>query len=242
MTVTVTANPPLYVVALNPCFILDQLRLEEALLRADERNWCLLNTGSSRAIVLGISGQLGKLVRQERLASHPIPLIRRFTGGGTVVVDADTLFVTLIMNRKDLPHVNCYPEPILKWTESLYRPLLPPPAFKRLENDYTIDGRKFGGNAQYLSKDRWLHHSSLLWDYDEGLMDYLLVPERQPNYRVDRQHTDFLCRLRPYLPRKELFFDRFVQQLKTCFSIHLTPETEAFSIMKKNHRCHTHML
>ena len=37
--------------------ILKQLRLEEALLRADAGNWCILNDGSATAaVVLGISG------------------------------------------------------------------------------------------------------------------------------------------------------------------------------------------
>ena len=36
--------------------ILEQLQLEEALFRADQRNWCLLNSGSPPAIVMGISG------------------------------------------------------------------------------------------------------------------------------------------------------------------------------------------
>lgn len=37
--------------------ILQQLRLEEALLRADDSNWCILNDGSpTPAIVMGISG------------------------------------------------------------------------------------------------------------------------------------------------------------------------------------------
>ena len=37
--------------------ILRQLRLEEALLRADSGNWCFINDGTSiPAVVLGISG------------------------------------------------------------------------------------------------------------------------------------------------------------------------------------------
>ena len=37
--------------------ILEQLRLEEALLRANQSNWCFVNDGAAHtAIVLGISG------------------------------------------------------------------------------------------------------------------------------------------------------------------------------------------
>ena len=35
---------------------------------------------------------------------NPVPVIRRFSGGGTVFVDANTLFVTWICNTE---HVKC---------------------------------------------------------------------------------------------------------------------------------------
>ena len=35
-----------------------QLAIEEALLRADDENWCVINEGSAPAIVFGISGKI----------------------------------------------------------------------------------------------------------------------------------------------------------------------------------------
>ena len=37
--------------------ILEQLKMEEALLRSDNRNWCIINQGSPVSIVMGISGK-----------------------------------------------------------------------------------------------------------------------------------------------------------------------------------------
>ena len=34
------------------------------------------------------------------------------------------------------------------------------------------------GNTQMIIKGRWLHHSSLLWDYNPANMDYLLMPSK----------------------------------------------------------------
>ncbi len=46
--------------------IFEQLRLEEALLRSDGRNWCLLNVGQEPpSIVMGISGVPEKLLNIE---------------------------------------------------------------------------------------------------------------------------------------------------------------------------------
>jgi len=84
--------------------IKDQLRLEEALLRHDTRNWCLLKDGEPAGvmarptIVLGIGGKATKLVELERVHQDRVLLVRRFSGGGTVIVDHDSLFITFIMN------------------------------------------------------------------------------------------------------------------------------------------------
>jgi lipoate-protein ligase A len=49
-------------------------------------------------------------------------------------------------------------------------------------SDYAFSHRKFGGNAQSITKNRWVHHTSFLWDYDVKNMDYLKIPKRAPEY------------------------------------------------------------
>lgn len=49
--------------------------------------------------------------------------------------------------------------------------------------DYVYGERKFGGNAQAITSKRWLHHTSLLWDYDPLNMAVLTNPKKQPAYR-----------------------------------------------------------
>jgi hypothetical protein len=97
--------------------ILDQLRVEEALLRASSDNWLLINDGCSRpAIVLGISGKAEEHVDVPAALRAGVPLIRRFTGGGTVVVDRNTVFTTMIFARDALPHVKPFPREIMAFT------------------------------------------------------------------------------------------------------------------------------
>jgi hypothetical protein len=50
-----------------------------------------------------------------------IPVIKRFSGGGTVVVDDDTLFATLLMRQDDLPDVRPYPRDIMSFMETFYQ-------------------------------------------------------------------------------------------------------------------------
>lgn len=210
-------KPILHVVELNQISIFQQLQWEEALLRANDHNWCIINRGSPPAIVMGISGQVHQLIHQETFQRHPIPLIRRFSGGGTVIVNEDTLFITFICQANALA-VSPFPRSLMQWTAELYQPLFPSSlSFKMQENDYAIGERKWGGNAQSIIKGRWLHHSSLLWNYNPEQMNYLLMPPTMPSYRQRRAHQDFLCCLSDYWPDSRLFQAQLLEQLSKQF-------------------------
>lgn len=57
--------------------------------------------------------------------------------------------------------------------------------------DYAIGDRKFGGNAQSITKNRWIHHTSFLWDYEVKNMSYLKLPAKVPKYRLVSLYLDF---------------------------------------------------
>jgi lipoate---protein ligase len=215
--------------------ILAQLQLEEALLRADERNWCLVNVGTPDAIVMGISGQPEQWLNLPLMERAPVPLIRRFSGGGTVFVDRHTCFVTWICQSEAL-QVACCPREVMRWTAKLYAPLFSPHGFRAQENDYVLGDRKFGGNAQYLRKNRWLHHSSLLWDFNPKKMDYLAIPPRMPHYRAERPHTDFLCSLKEHWPEQQQLCDAIVSLLRKQFQVEDVSLEEAQKIADRPHR------
>lgn len=217
--------------------IFQQLQLEEALLRADNRNWCLINQGSPPAIVMGISGKQDLLVHPE----SRLPVIRRFSGGGTVVVDENTLFVTWICNAKEV-NIPAYPEKIHRWTEEIYKPLFKGHPFALRENDYVLGERKFGGNAQYIRKDRWLHHSSLLWKFEPENMKQLLFPSKTPKYREQRDHCDFLCSLNQFFSCQATFLENVKKICHDNFDVCTVTAQEAMKQMELPHRQSTHYL
>ncbi|GAQ84080.1 Putative Lipoate-protein ligase A [Klebsormidium nitens] len=202
-------RPLVNVVRLRGYSIFRMLQLEEALLRTDDRNWLLLNEGTEKpAIVMGISGKPPTLLNIPLVRKVGIPVIKRFTGGGTVVVDKDTLFATLLMKQDDMPDVRPYPRDIMAFMEAFYQHVFAKPgaeAFRLRENDFVFGNRKFGGNAQSITKLRWLHHTSFLWDYQDQNMDLLRHPDRAPDYRKGRAHGDFLCKLREHFETKGKF-------------------------------------
>lgn len=189
--------------------IFEQLLLEEALLRTSTDNFCIINEGSTPAIVMGISGVAEKLLNIKTVKESNLPLIKRFSGGGTVIVDENTLFISFIMS-KDALSISPFPEPILRWSEKIYQDAWGIAGFHLRENDYCIGDKKCGGNAQYITKDRWVHHTSFLWDFSEKNMQHLTLPEKRPKYRLDRAHSAFLTRLKNHSLSKEFL----IQKLK----------------------------
>lgn len=61
-----------------------------------------------------------KLLEINSVFRDKVPVIRRFTGGGTVIVDTGTIFVTFLCNKDDVPAVQPYPRPIMSWSSFLY--------------------------------------------------------------------------------------------------------------------------
>lgn len=210
---------PLTLISLKNIPIFKQLQLEEALLRGHEENYCLINSGSKeKAIVMGISSPIDDHLDKEHLQKENLPIIKRFSGGGTVFVDENTLFVTFIFNESAMP-IQAFPEPILKWSESFYRDVFKSSSFALKENDFVFGDQKFGGNAKYIRKNRWLLHTSFLWDYDVKKMQALKLPSKRPSYRKERDHAQFLTPLKAHFESKERLIHQIESQLLKHFKV-----------------------
>ncbi|XP_074280445.1 uncharacterized protein LOC141605529 [Silene latifolia] len=223
--------PSMNLVMLNRIPILQQLHLEERLLRTSSDNWCIINDGTNDpTIVMGVSGKPAELLEIKPVLQDKIPVIRRFTGGGTVIVDHGTVFVSFICNKDAIIGLQPYPQPIMAWTSLLYDEVFREAGdFKLRENDYVFGNRKFGGNAQSITKNRWIHHTSFLWDYDDRNMTYLKNPKRAPDYRLARNHSDFICRMKEILPRPA-FIERTAKAAELHFSLKsISPDSIASS-------------
>lgn len=211
--------------------ILQQLHLEERLLRRTGDNWCIVNDGTAPpTVVMGVSGRVSELVEIQPVLRDRVPVVRRFSGGGTVIVDQGTVFVTFICNKTAVAGLQPFPRDIMSWTGQLYGKVFGSfGEFHLRENDYAFSHRKFGGNAQSITKDRWVHHTSFLWDYDVKNMDYLKIPKCAPEYRLARNHTDFLCRMKEYMPSRSVFTEGIVAAIRDHFTVQPTELETALS-------------
>lgn len=215
-------NPQdIHIVRLHQLDILTQLHLEEALFRGTTSNWLVINDGVAHpSIVLGISGKPDVMVHVEHAKKEGIPLIKRFSGGGTVVVDKDTVMMSIIMNGKEaLPHVERFPKQIMEWCESFLSKHMKDTLggeFRLREHDFVVGDKKIGGNAQAISGNRWLHHTSFLFDYQDRAMALLKHPPKTPEYRNHRNHAEFVTRIRQLCDDRERFVRGIIQSVRTA--------------------------
>lgn len=63
-------------------------------------------------------------------------------------------------------------------------------------SDLVLNDRKFSGNSQRWLKQAFLHHGTILYDFDLPALPRLLKqPTRQPEYRLQRTHQDFVTNI-----------------------------------------------
>ena len=128
-----------------------------------------------------------------------IPVLRRCSGGGSVLQGPGCLDYSLV-----LP-INCAPELasitetnclIMKRNRDAIAPLVDGEVRVEGYTDLTLDCRKFSGNSQ-RRKNRWLlFHGTFLLQSDFEFMEKVLpFPPRAPEYRKGRKHSDFLTTL-----------------------------------------------
>lgn len=220
----------LYLVKLTNESILEQLELEEALLRADDRSFCIINCGSTPSCVFGISSKPEEMLYIEEAKNAGVTLIRRFSGGGTVIVDENTIFTTFIINQ----HHNT--DTLHTFAKDIYADVFSPLPFSFHENDYRLNDKKIGGNAQYFTKNRSLHHTSFLFDWSKERMGLLKIPPKMPSYRQNRTHEEFLTPLKHHFATPDSFLEKFENQLRKSFEVIDISVSELKEVFDKPYR------
>lgn len=150
------------------------------------------------AVVLGASGRIDEDVNVETCRRDAVPLGRRSSGGGTVVIGpgAINLAVVLPMDyAPELAGVETAQTYVLDRIGGALRQL--GPAVELLgSGDLTIGRRKFCGSAQRRLRKSVLVHTTVC---DRLRLDaislYTHPPRRQPAYREGRSHEEFVINL-----------------------------------------------
>jgi lipoate-protein ligase A len=186
----------------------ENLALDEALLlHAEEHGGEVLRLWEwpGPAVVLGSGCKLAEDVDLPSCHADGIPVLRRSSGGGTVLLGSGCLLYSLVLNIERASELREIRRSYSYILSRVSRSLLP--VAKGAEvcgiSDLAIDSRKFSGNAQQRKQRYILHHGTLLYAFDTAIVArYLREPPRQPEYRGGRGHEEFLMNLP--LSREEL--------------------------------------
>jgi len=149
------------------------------------------------AVVLGSSNQVAANVNLAACQQDQIPVLRRCTGGGTVLLGPGCFIFSLFLRisaDQHLAGIEATTQEILNRVCAAFNNIKP--EFKvelRGISDLTVQGQKFSGNSQRWLTTTLLHHGTILYDFDlDRIPRYLTTPEREPKYRSSRDHLDFV--------------------------------------------------
>jgi len=189
----------------------ENLAADEALLE-----WCergageeLLRFWESPAyfIVVGYANKVSTEVNVPACEAKGIPVLRRCSGGGTVVQGPGCLNYTLILKitpGRPFHNITSTNRFVMERNRAAFESLYPEsPASDssagivvRGHTDLCLGRLKFSGNAQRRRKHFLLFHGTFLLNFDLALINEILpIPSKQPDYRGNRGHAQFLTNL-----------------------------------------------
>jgi lipoate-protein ligase A len=175
----------------------DNIALDTLLLLALEEN----RTGETlrfwesgrAAVIVGSLGAVGRQVREEACLADDVPVIRRPSGGGAVVVARGCLNYSLVLSLEARPDLRDVRHSFGVILGRIVEALEIPGLVVCGDGDLAIDQRKVSGSAQRRGRRALLHHGTFLYAFDvRSIERYLKEPERQPAYRGGRRHASFV--------------------------------------------------
>lgn len=161
-------------------------------------------------VVVGYSNKIRIETHLESCLKDKVPVLRRPSGGGTVLQGPGCLNYALILKipstgpLTNLTQTNNY---ILNKHKEALNPLLNSQAVISGISDLALGPLKFSGNAQRRKKGAILFHGTFLYNFDlEKIEQWLAFPSKQPDYRENRSHLNFVTNipLKPNQIKKNL--------------------------------------
>ncbi len=176
-------------------------------------------------VVAGRSTRIGQEINRPECDARHIPIIRRSSGGATIVAGPGCLMYAVVLSYelrpelRDISKAHCFV--LGRLVEALRstglaitqagtsdlviadcglriadcRNGISQTAIRNPKSEIQTS-RKFSGNSLRAKRTHFLYHGTLLYDFDLALLAKCLrMPPRQPDYRSARGHLDFVANL-----------------------------------------------
>lgn len=150
-------------------------------------------------VVLGYANPIAREVNLAACRERGIPVLRRVSGGGTVLQGPGCLNYALALRIDQVPELAGIGETnawIMNRHRSALEAMLKRPVAIQGSTDLTMGNLKFSGNSQRRQRTHLLFHGTFLLKLDLDLVEEVLaMPSRQPEYRQGRSHRQFITNI-----------------------------------------------
>lgn len=144
-------------------------------------------------IVLGQSNQAETAVHTDLAEQDGVPVIKRQSGGQTVILTPRTLVISVRLFSEKLENPQVYFKRINNVIISALANLGIDGLVEKGISDIVIGEKKILGSSIYRKKSMVFYHAVLnISETPEFIGQYLKHPEREPDYRIGRKHEDFV--------------------------------------------------
>lgn len=166
---------------------------------APSRIW----TPEKICLVIGHSQEIDKELRVDNVAADRVPVYRRRSGGGAVLLTPSCLCVALRFKKTpSLGIHDCFAMGSGVIARAVKKTLGLDLASRGI-SDLACGERKVVGCSLYMPRDFALYLASILIEADyEGMDRYLAHPSKEPEYRARRSHRDFVVGLEELAEKK----------------------------------------
>ena len=177
---------------------LDEVMLEVAEASTEHPEVLRLWQPASPLVVIGRSSPWQTEVEHSFCQQHQIPVVRRCSGGQSIVTGPGCLMYAVLLDYRLRPELRLL-DRAHRFVMSKMRE-----AVKTLgidaeisgTSDLTVGGQKVSGNALRCKRNWFVYHGTMICDLDIDLIANCLgKPIRQPEYRQQRDHRSFLVQL-----------------------------------------------
>lgn len=150
-------------------------------------------------VVLGKGNVLDLEVNMGQCELDQVPIVRRCSGGGAVVIGPGCLCYSLILPisyHEKLKTINGTNTWIMGKMARGLSDYFGMPIQVQGYTDLSLNTQKISGNSQRRLRQALLFHGTILYQFDLDLIStYLHYPSRTPDYRNHRSHFDFITQL-----------------------------------------------
>ena len=171
----------------------------------------------SPVVVMGRASRVGEEVCLERCKADGVPVLRRASGGSTIIAGPGCLMYSVQISYENRPAWRSLDHAHREVMGRIQDAVVASLSEFGLERQIALQGTcdltdgvyKFSGNALRCKRHAMIYHGTILLDMPlEWVERYLLEPPRQPEYRERRPHGSFVRNLLQDTSVNRLDFER----------------------------------